>query len=677
MEDNKNNKIARFASILYAPELPALYNQGLTDYEILVRIATVINNNAAIMDDWYKLEIELEKALADIDAKIAEGIIEVLNEWHESGKLEEMLAPFIDEYLDEYTDKISEDLRTFENDLYTNPRNSIIDCERVFRVLKQNGNYMFNQPDHTVPADDTRTAHYTSSQGACHYTDLNGNERIAIIYVCNDGTPFQMNNNGVIEVYDKYGEVIRTRTFTASEIGHGQYIAYHNGYFYFGGEITGDPESNHKLRYINEDLSGTVQYTLITNLTRINGISAYNGRVWLSCALSTEINVSELQFESDNITPKNAVINSLVMNPPYIINTQGTNRSNTIFSGGFSVTEKYYYFGTYKPNGVLQCKRNFEIENDELVEKRFTPNWYFSLPELVCSDYFLFGELEALTVHDNGDIWFFSTQHLNTKAACMHEITQVFKQNLFNNLYIPSKGAQAYTGRTNIYADNTAANTNKNPYGTENDAFKTVDEAVWWFNNYPKVNYGRFFLRGNHPYTVWCMGKSYRFDGDAAYQNYSDRPHATLTTSDRINLTMLGNVMCWGGNVEFYNCALYSTLHYLTSGYSDQKEHCLYADGSRLILVNSGASGVNNPNIKGGFYLRNCGCDFNYNNSLANSVAFSQRWFVNNFSNNKRYYFSLGNCSVNAHGDFSRTQNGYNSSGTAADIAESNVFNTV
>lgn len=94
-KDNKNNKIARFGNILYAPELPALYNQGLTDYEILVRLASAINNNAQVMTSWYSIVEELEKILADVDAVVKEKVIEAIQKLYDNGELAEIIGNVI------------------------------------------------------------------------------------------------------------------------------------------------------------------------------------------------------------------------------------------------------------------------------------------------------------------------------------------------------------------------------------------------------------------------------------------------------------------------------------------------------------------------------------------------------------------------------------------------------
>lgn len=605
-----------------------------------------------------QLFMEVKKLLEDFDDDVIEKVTEVLQEWYDDGKLDEALESIVADYFNQFEEQIENLEEEFNSKLSSNVRTSVIDFERIFRVLKVNGNYMYNQPSYETPADDTRTAHYTMGQGGCRYIDTNGNERIVIVYICNDGTPFQANNNGIIEIYDGVGNLIRSRTFTNSEIGHGQCITYHNGYLYLAGSIYNDSNGVKKIRYIPEDLSGTFQYILLTNFNYVNGIAEYNGHVYLSSAIASEIDIAELQFHSDNITPLPTVINTLSMNPPNLPSASGEIRSDGVYSAGFSVTKDYYYFGLYKPEGILRCKRNFETIDDAVIEVRFTPDWFFNSKKHLDNDMFYIGEPEALTVLDNGDVWSITTQHLNTKGVCMHEITQVFKQNLFTNtnLTVPKTNA---TGRETVRCDSTDGNTTLNPIGTEEKPFKTIDEAIWWFNNYPHSDYCTFLLRGNHPYTVFCIGKRYRIDGDHTYQTYSGRPTATGTDNKIVKMSMIGNVLAYGSYIEIYNCAVYPTLHYLISGYNDEKLHGFCIEGGTSTIVNSGVAGGNNPNIIGAFHIRNNFMNYTWNNSLSNTVNYSQHSFIHNYANGKKYYFNVGNSTINGHNDVTYKQNGY------------------
>ena len=120
-----------------------------------------------------------------------------------------------------------------------------MDFERCFRLLRQTANYMWEQPDYSVANDDTRTIHYAFCQGSCAF-EKDGEILTAFLFIPNDGSKFceggnSYTGNGLLSIKRLDGSHVKEKVIS-SYVGHGNALAYHEGYFYFSG---GQPESVH------------------------------------------------------------------------------------------------------------------------------------------------------------------------------------------------------------------------------------------------------------------------------------------------------------------------------------------------------------------------------------------------------------------------------------------------
>lgn len=630
---------------------------------LFCKINEIINK----VNSYEDLFAQIQGVLNDFDDTVKTEVEKYIKQMYENGELKNILEEVCAKYFNEFSV----------------PKTSIIDFARMYRVLKLTANYMFTQPAISTAADDTRTEHFAFCQGSCAFK-INGTIYHAMIFIPNDGSPYQeggdrYTGNGLIEIRKLNGDLVKSIVVPAI-IGHGQTIAYHKGYLYWSGSRPDDSDyvrKVHRISYNFEQDSTCTTYLLPYSL---NGLCSYDDKLYMTSAKATEIDVYTVDMEDDGVTPTGTVSNHLIMSPARLSFPDGSVR-NTIFSAGFAVTEKYYYFGTHNPAGIIRCKRNFDGD----IEKQFTVEWYYNIPFMLNDNEFLTGEPEGVTVFDDGDCYLFTSQHLNTKAVAMHDITQVFKQNLFRNDVLPYISDNPTTGRGNIYISGNSVNNeyatynqqwHNNPTGKSWDtAFNTIDEAVWWFNHTPKYGYGRFFMRGNNPFVVWCVyGKTYYFDGrynrsdngKISYQEY----YWTDNDGTVNPISMLGNIIVYGGTVKLEQIRAYSTIHYLSSGvansstadalssYHLQKQNPIFVDQGNVIILNTGGqvSSTTNPNVKGCIYMRDSvgvynstaptdGNVYSYKTNLDNTYG-EYRWLNNDVTNR---FMSLGTCYLNCH----------------------------
>ena len=656
------------------PFQPYFFNDSPTVLERLYQCIIDVLKLKKDVGDLGDFLREVNRKIDELDEDIAQAVQNALQALIDGGDVQNMINAAMESGFTEWYNaaKNYTNLVVEENNIFNANKQATVDFERMFRTVKDTAHYMFNQPSISQAADDTRTEKLSFAQGGCHFYE-NGEDRFAIMYISNDGSKFSeggsaYTGNALIEVYNRSGVVIRSKTILGVA-GHAQTLCYHNGFFYFEGHNPLDEYAFRKIRRISADLTSNVDSYLMPY--GFNGLASYGGMLWITYATNTEIDVWKVEMQSDGVTPTTNVIDGRTMNPSYIgfMNTGGYR--NTVFSAGFSVTGQYFYFGTHNPTGILRCKR---YQTAGGTEDNFKPDYWYSIPDMLNDRELKTGELEFMTIYDDFTCYIGTTQHMNTKAVCMGDITQVFAQNLKYNTCMPVQFENPKTGRKQIYCKDptlSAGGISTNPFGTSyDDAFTRIDEACWYFNNNEKYNYGVFNLNGSFGHLVWCSaGKSYRFDGDS-----NPNPHANFNGE---KYTLLGNLVQFGGDVTCYGCVFTSSIHYLaasnpnldTAGlmasYKNEKENPIYSCDGNINLINSGALWSYNPNIKGGLYIRNAVGNYNYTNVSQN---YTQAAFVQ-YAGAGKYFMNVGNSTINLHGDVGLTTNG------SMNIAAHNVLN--
>lgn len=680
-----------------------------------------INEIVKATHEYDKAFMEVKDLLEKLDDDIKTEVLAVLNAWKDDDTIKNMLDEISADYFDRFQeeiDTINGDLTTLTNyvndlQLWNKYKHFIVDGERMFRVVKDTAHYMFEQPAMSIADDDTRVPKYSFCQGSTHFF-VNGTGYFACIFISNDGSKFSEGGsdyygNGLIEVYNHNGDIIYSKTVSSGEVGHGNAIAYHNGYLYFQGDNThnGDTLAGAKLRRIKWDLTGTIESTILRMSTQEpfygNCLSSHDNKLYIASARNYETDVAIVEMENDNVTPTGNVINLVSMTPPYIGYSQnGQPRTNTVYSAGFAVTDEYFYFGLYNPSGIMKCVRQ---KNSNGEDVRFIPTWYYEIPAMLNYGLVKTGEIEGISVDDNDNIYIITTQHLNTKAIAQGDITQFFIFNPNVNTRLPVVNENQHTGRKNIYCTDPTVHTlyykyntitnewdstnnpvrqnatveagfeirprtvvhSNNPFGTDllTDGFPRIDEACWYFNNLLNVGYGHFQFEGGFGHIAFCVsGKTYYFDGKN--NTTSGLVDSTLQSSGNDgSITVMGNLIAFGGLCHAEQCAFYSTIHYLANSvpsatrqqnlnaYNHQKENPIFTNDNVITFLNSSAMYSNNPNVKGGLYIRNS--TGNYNLSATGSLATwgQDNWIASTNPNTgyHRYYMNAGTSMINVHGE--------------------------
>lgn len=407
---DSNKKIGRFAHILYAPDLPALYNQGLSDYEILVRLASVINNNADIMTDFSKIAAELEKVLADIDGTVKEKVIEAVEALYQSGELSEIIGEII--------------ANSLQN------KNGNIDLAHMGYVLHKAHNYGLSE----LPAEDANITYqeelYSALQGNCVF-EINGNMYWACCYICQNGYTAAENNNAArLYVYtinqDGSLSYVTDREFAV--MGHCNSMTYNDGYLYispgsYAGSNGGSTTDIKRVSFDGTNLGGTwnagyQKYTpetktpsgWIYETSYCDRICAYNGVIYV---FDQYMNMYAYDWLTNAVTLEIERINGLY----------GMSSSD-----GLSIDDNYIYFGA---NGYRLKRYNKALG---------FVDWVYQLPVKPNNGAFKIGEVEGFTVV-NGVLYlagFYNLCGVSTKYNT-YSITHFYRQNLAtNDIEIPN-----------------------------------------------------------------------------------------------------------------------------------------------------------------------------------------------------------------------------------------------
>lgn len=90
--------IKHIPPINYNPNAPALYGQGLTDYEILVRICKVINDCIDKINSFEDIVNEIQSIIENLENELKERILELLKQWINDGTLRQMVTEIINNF---------------------------------------------------------------------------------------------------------------------------------------------------------------------------------------------------------------------------------------------------------------------------------------------------------------------------------------------------------------------------------------------------------------------------------------------------------------------------------------------------------------------------------------------------------------------------------------------------
>ena len=398
-------------SPIFAPDVPALYGQGLSDYEILVRVAKTINECANTINSFEELAKELEKALNDIDGYVKEEVIKAVKALYDSGELGEIISQVI---ANSMTGKTGD-----------------FDLSHMGYVLHAAHSYGRSAlpPENASLTIDEEL--YSALQGNTVF-DINGNLFWACCYVCQNGSDNENNNACRIYVYtiNQDGSLSYVTDKEFAVMGHCNSMTYLNGYLYicpnsYLGTGGGKTTDVHRISFDGSTLGGTIDpdtqlYRAETHTPSPSGfimnpkytdyIMAFDNKLYFCDAY---MNVYAYNWDSNLVYIVYHNINGIENNPG---------------GDGASMTENYIYIGA----------SGYRI-------KRYNKNlgyidWVYQLPYKANNKAFKIGEVEGFTVR-NGVLYLAGFYNLNSEStrSNTYSITHFYRQNLAtNNIHIPN-----------------------------------------------------------------------------------------------------------------------------------------------------------------------------------------------------------------------------------------------
>lgn len=475
--DDKNNKIARFGSMLYAPELPAFYNQGLTYYEILVRLASVINNNAEIMNSWQKTAEELEKILSDTDKIIKEKVIEVIQSMYESGELNAILKSVLESYL---------------NNNF--PINGELDFKRVYRGLYNIGdNYRFIDTSVITPSFVQSGTYIESYNGVSYYIYCIIPSGVYSHGYTNAGCIVAINANTLYPAGAVAVEMEHMNACDFNPLDEYLYIAGCLNYT-LPDDDSDNPSAKLYRIHIDEIIANN-KGGLNKNFTNTGQLSAasfyqptYETRDLRNIAGFAGVSTNHVSYNNNLLANQIYVgtsyariyvydwVNNAIMEEVTnsTLNTkvaQIFNNSGSMVMQTASVFKNYLFVVTTKPNCIIRCN----IDTSEI-------EYIYNIPQILNNGYFAVGEVESIKILNNGDIFLFSNFDMFQTKFRQYRQTQIFKSNIYNSIAfetIPNKHEPL-----TIYVDRFARPSDHgNPTGDASNPFHQIHEAVSFANN--------------------------------------------------------------------------------------------------------------------------------------------------------------------------------------------------
>ena len=517
-----NNLLRRFRNIVFEPDVPALYGQGLSDYEIIVRIGKALNECIDKINSFNDLAEAMKKALDDIDDYIKEEVIKILHDMYESGELEELLKEIASEYFNNYPVKTSKlELRRVWRECYRVGVNDRIAKAGLRPSTCQSGT-VFTYNEHKYFA--------VGLAGGADYSNTGGSQS------------YSVPSAGVLQIYDYEDEqsinVVGQICFNA---GHFECMDFNeaDGYFYIGHGNFGTGLQSDRITRIhitnilghNADVSDFCDLPFISDentmiekmYLNITQHYPYNETQWLGSLSCTTGEANKFYagqgarlwlYEWDNETPIELITNNQLIEDIELGIVQNNNinapSGQTMAYANMTVTEKYIFYSFTRPNCIIRVDRTLQ-----------KIDWIYYIPRLVNNDMLVFGEQEGLKVFENGDVYLFTYTNiqnageLGSFGTSQLRMAQLFKQNLYTNIAVPF-APQYYQYNTHtIYVD--AENKNYNPTGFNNMPFNNILEALFFAETQPLYKSIRIMLnnRSNPYFLIVCTDKSIQIQSNA------------------------------------------------------------------------------------------------------------------------------------------------------------------
>lgn len=464
--NNNFEKMTPIPPLFFNPNAPSLYGLGLTDYEILTKIAYKINECVLKINSFSELYEKIENDLKQLDENISNEVVEQLKKMLENGELKKVIDDFLENQLLAKTDTLT--------------------TVRKWRKINATGvNDFFN-------SDEL----YSVNQGATVFKNNDGNLRFAVYF----GKKTRQSTgveNGRLAIFKPTSTI--PLDFKDIPCGHGQSIAEIDGFFYIAHSTENVSTLSTKISKINVE---TLEYSTLDDVsfTNRNPYQVFEVGKILYFIDGKNNGVYKV---TDFSKGKCSFLYSILPN------SNGTNGAVN---------------GACVKNGFL-----FVVDSENLQVYNFeTGNliWTYNLKNITSDGYNL-GEIQAISNY-NEKLAVFSWVSLGgTSGIAQRSLTQLFlidpiKNNLITYLSnIEKSGTNHATlyvaGDSTTSFEEPTTHQTVNPDGTADKPFNTIQEALDFFANTHAKSVEIRLTGSDKTYSIWSGVNGFLRNYNAGY----------------------------------------------------------------------------------------------------------------------------------------------------------------
>lgn len=422
-------------------------------FKKIEEIIKTVNNQNEFITEFLKVVDELEEEIKKLTT-------EILNQWKEDGTIERMLSVVSEDYFNEFRqeitnfeNRVNNKITDFENRVnkkitsYEDRPKEIskINMGRIWRTIIPTGS-------NSVLYDNDGHIYYSQLQGGCTFF-MNGIKYYAYITIPQKA-PYNTANYGELNIVE-YNTGNIYRTLNPLYVGHGNSMCYLNGYLYVVQTTTyinGIAKENTNVLKIDVNTSEVVTKKM-NGMTQLTGISSFNNELYL---------LSNTEDKIFKITDFETGTTELVFEIPVEITNEGLKYTNQ----DFAIDDKCYYILTVYPQVLIK------------INKDTRKYWIYNFED-VCDSIYATGELENITVYNNGIIDVGCCARMQQINYNTHNAIQLFSTNLITNRFVSNFKQQSHFDTfENIYVDSTDYEEYYNPNGTEAKPYRFLQEAI-------------------------------------------------------------------------------------------------------------------------------------------------------------------------------------------------------
>lgn len=473
-----NNIFNKFPWVNYNPNAPALYGQGLSDYEIIVRLCSVIASCVDKVNSFQEIADKLVDYLNEFDKTVAENIRKIIEQWYNDGTLLEMIGSIISGYLTDFTQSYL-------------AKSDHLDFMHSFRTIHYTGN---NWSRYTESLGD-----FDNCQGGCRFTRNNEQYFVEIMH---------NSTSGRIMIYTNAGGAKTPIKSISIGTTHAQACCYN--------------PSDDCIYVTKFDDSGIYQYNLTTNELTLRQIETTEGNPeprWWSVKAVKDIGLAtyslygfknmgvnsegygEVRLYKINFESATATYNDTALLPKL----SSSDGYDVFINANCAVNDKYIFILTNRFNAIFVYSRSL---SPTLVNKYRKPIWIYNIPNILNEGYAT-GEIEDLNVDNDLYIDITTLNNLNgdaTRDILISTVVRHYVSSMKNGSLIKSVNDYQQTSASTVYYNFSDrvytiyvdwTSTLGNPCGTTGQPFQTTQEAVEFIKCCPYIDNAQIQLLNN------------------------------------------------------------------------------------------------------------------------------------------------------------------------------------